>query len=525
MDYVFTQHELKKLRTHAWELFESRCHVDPDCDQYKGFGEDSTCRYPMIRLLFNNFFKQFGAFGVLHVSFADRKDQPKRRLKWTNEYLFERRKQAFIFLNEQHVMNLRINDNGEIIIRDSQMYDARDGCYEFLRRSKIFGDRKIIVDLATPQQNNGCCETMSMTNALLDSNHYATVQDANILKLRYGKVIFNMLLMKHKSPNELSSGDWRHASLGLIPPWESLERRVDWSWLGGESWKEETRQIEKGFSHQARLLLEPWVRQCRHHMGSTCLSDDAKSILQIYFQDMFQTCMKEAGPDIDKMETYRELKDQIDLFQKAAYEDHDEKEYGNQIEYYEQNDIIETGERYASADDLRLLHEGRDEIIEQDRIMDTGDSGSESDSSAESCASDSTAEFQAKMDEEDRRRDEEHRWSDALTHYSSRINKLPVDHRTYFARKLGRIWMSIVKKAGFDGAESVQIEDPIYWDLDEDLMEYENDMWQKQVLSRPIDPFIDTPEEYFPFDDSGDDERSTVVQNRRIGGRPRLTGV
>ena len=235
--------------------------------------------------------------------------------------------------------------------------------------------------------------------------------------------------------------------------------------------------------------------------------------------------MKQDGRDIDNMETYRELKDQIDLFEQAAYEDHDNREYGDHVEYYKQNDIIKTGERYARADNLRLLDRGRDEIIEQGGIMDAGDSGSESDSSAESCASDSTAEFQAKMDEEDRRRDEEHRWSDALTHYSSRINKLPVDHRTYFARKLGRIWMSIVKKVGFDGAESVQIEDPIYWDLDEDLMAYENDMWQKQVLSRPIDPFIDTPEEYFPFDDSGDDERSTVVQNRRIGGRPRRTVV
>jgi len=509
MDYMFTQHELKKLRTDAWELFLSRSDIDPDCDQYKGFGEDSTCRYPMIRLLFSNFFKQFGEFGVLHVSFADRKDQPKKRLKWTNEHLFERKKQAFLFFNEQHVMNLRMNDNGDIVIRDSQMYHARDGYYEFLRRSKIFGDRKIIVDLATPQQNNGCCETMSMANALLDANHYATVQDANILKLRYCKVIFRMLLTEHKSPNELSSGDWRHASLGLIPPWESLECPADWSWLSGESWKEETRQIEKGFSHQARLLLEPWVRHSRHSMGSMVFSDDAKSILELYFQDMFQTCLKQDGRDIDNMETYRELKDQIDVFEEAASVYYDDREYGDEMEYYEQNDIIKTGERYARADDLRLLHEGRDEIIEQGGIMDAGDSGSESDSSADSCSSDSTAEFQAKMDEEDRRRDEERRWSDALTYYSSRINKLPVDHRTYFARKLGRIWMSIVKKAGFRDGASVQIEDPIYRDLDEDLMEYENDMWQKQVLSR--NRFIDTPEEYFPLDDSGDDERSTVV--------------
>lgn len=419
------------------EKMNNGCIVEPK--RYSGFGPNAHSKYPMLRLMFTQHFKEYGNYAVLHVSYADRLDIKKRRFAWTNGSLFDEGKPAFIFLNEVHVMSMRMTTNNEIVVRDTTIYAPRlHGFWEFLNRTKIFGDMKIVLDGATPQQGMGCggCGVMSMVNALLPDDCYATMQDAEVFKLPYVESIYDMMLQTGCSPYDLAPVDWRHEALGLIKRWDKGEDMMSWvRSYDVDSWDEHEAHDNEAWNHFARFKIESWLDSC---MGAKI--PVVKKVMRIYFEGIYKACMNAAlpGADLDDMAVYRNLKDLIDLMDRA------EQQYN------------------AYQDNLECK------------------AYSDEDVSAESTAS--LPVGIGRYEKESR--------TNALAHFCTRVFKLPAEDQLHFANILGGAWTSRLRyemmqppHSGQKGnvpwgiVDSLKINDVIYTHLNEELTQFEDVLW------------------------------------------------
>jgi hypothetical protein len=243
-----TVDQLSKLRKKIWALgkrqmkqteaeLENVAHSDDTMfemgGQYKGVGENSVAKFEMIKLMLDEFFITYGEFEVLHVSFSAtwRYDDPKPYSipfkwttgdLWTNGERFMEMKTGFMFINEEHLINIRLKDN-HILMCETQMRDSL-GFSAFLKYFKVFPPGLTIsTDKNTPQQvrGKGGCNTMAMVNALLRNTEYASVQDGNELKIPMVEKIIKKLMKTGTTPSELAGSDWKHWKLGINAPWES----------------------------------------------------------------------------------------------------------------------------------------------------------------------------------------------------------------------------------------------------------------------------------------------------------------
>jgi hypothetical protein len=223
-----TVEDLSDMRKLMWKLRKKR--GDQDEDQYKGAGENSVAKFPMIKVLLDTFFVRYGAFAVVHVAYDDMWDHPsladapyQRAFTWTNQQLFKHMRTGFMILNEQHMINIRWRGSNEIVLRETQIDEIPSGVRNFLNAHEVFGrNRRITVDHKTPQQYNGGCNTMAMANAILPDDQYATIVDGNEIKIPLLKTIYAHLIKTGQTPNEMAGDDWRHWKLGINAPWGSL---------------------------------------------------------------------------------------------------------------------------------------------------------------------------------------------------------------------------------------------------------------------------------------------------------------
>ena len=232
-----TKKKLDTMRCDMWDLYNKRVRENHGTaryelewgdqrDSYKGVGENSGSRYSMIKLLFDEFFAVYGEYAVLHVStydyFADwqKDDDIATRLKWTNKNLFAERRTGFIFTNEQHVVNIRLDENDNIIIRETQRHTVTEEFLKFLVDSGIFGDAKVVFDDNTPQQIHGGCTALAMISALCTDDIYPNNDDANEFKMDFFQNIYNKLIESGKHPVDLASDEWRHYRMNLFEPFE-----------------------------------------------------------------------------------------------------------------------------------------------------------------------------------------------------------------------------------------------------------------------------------------------------------------
>ncbi|KAJ1466353.1 Alpha/Beta hydrolase protein [Baffinella frigidus] len=292
--------------------------VDVRIKDYEGFGSGVHTKYAMMRLLFQQFFNECGGFPVLHVSYQHHTDSKTDRFAWTNKHLFTENATAFMLLNESHMMSMRRTADNKVVIRDTNIDARLDGFWEFLRRTGIFGGMKICLDEQIPQQGmgrGGCC-VMSMVNALLPDDCYATEDDAEVMKLPYIERIFGMLVEGNCSPYDLAPNDWRHQSLHLVERGDpEMPPSGMYSYDELDYNEEEARETE-AWAHFARHKLEGWLRGCMRdfYTGVT------RHIMFIYFQEMYDSCVDAApvGADLDDMRLYAPLWALVQLTNRAV---------------------------------------------------------------------------------------------------------------------------------------------------------------------------------------------------------------
>jgi hypothetical protein len=241
-----TVDQLSKLRKNVWAVGKrqmKQTEAGPGDDalwarfqmeqQYKGVGENSVAKFEMIKLMLDEFFITYGEFEVLHVSFSHswRYESPipgsvpfkwTTGDRWTNGERFMEMKTGFMFVNEEHLINIRLKDN-QILMCETQMRDSL-GFSAFLKYLKVFPPGLTVsTDKNTPQQvrGKGGCNTMAMVNALLPNTEYASVQEGNALKIPMVQEIIKKLIKTGKTPSELAGSDWKHWMLGINKPGEN----------------------------------------------------------------------------------------------------------------------------------------------------------------------------------------------------------------------------------------------------------------------------------------------------------------
>jgi hypothetical protein len=263
---------LSDVRAAVWEMFREHHPHGASGDEeiyYKGFGENSTAQYPILMLLFKEFFAEYGSYAVLHVSFGQTMrpftgdgTEVENRFHWTDKELFEKRGGGFLFINEQHVVNIRTSTKNAIVVRETQLSDIADAFYDFLSKSKIFGDRRVIVDKRTLKQVKGGCESMAMVNALLPNGQYASNRDGNLMKIEYVERIYHKIKDNGSCVSDMDDLSWKHEHLGIHEPWyddscsESSSSCEDDD-TGQES--EEDTQDKKCREEAMRLTMQPLV--------------------------------------------------------------------------------------------------------------------------------------------------------------------------------------------------------------------------------------------------------------------------
>jgi hypothetical protein len=234
-----TVEKLGDMRRRVWKLRTQRksqqqmlqtARFDEEDDEYKGAGENSVAKFPMIKIMFDAFFTLHGKFAVVHVAYDKYWDNPgvglpapyQKSFTWTNPELFKSMRVGFMIVNEQHVMNIRWRGSNEIVLRETQTNEDTKSFRNFLAARQVFGPNRIItVDPATPQQFNGGCNTMAMANALLPDDQYASIVDGNEMKIPLVEMIYKQMLHTGQSPAAMAGDGWRHWALHINAPWDS----------------------------------------------------------------------------------------------------------------------------------------------------------------------------------------------------------------------------------------------------------------------------------------------------------------
>ena len=280
--------KLKALRRQVWDLGQQQLKdvhesneawpdhsarkgdyypLSEEEDQYKGVGENSVARFEMIKLMLDQFFIRHGRFAVLHLAFCHtwryhQQTPYDKCFKWTDGDRLATRKTGFIFLNEQHLINIRCDGN-KILLCETDMSDTdtnRDLAV-FLKHRQVFPTGTVIeIDENTPEGWKGGCNTLAMVNATLSHNEYASVEEANEMKIPLVEAIYKKMRTTNKTPRSLAGYQWRHWKLGINAPWSCSREVVSHSHpsLGlveyGSRWddNEEHRAIMEAF-HNADL--------------------------------------------------------------------------------------------------------------------------------------------------------------------------------------------------------------------------------------------------------------------------------
>jgi hypothetical protein len=256
-----TNKALKDVAYAMWGLYDEKLNSITGTERemlefnfrhaYKGAGENATARYWMIKMLFDEFQEEFGDHAVLHMSVEhteepfgiqlDKQNKKRssrnpayhpdpddltKRLKWTNKHLFTQKQGGFIFLNEEHVVNIRLDANNNVVIRETQREDIGDTFKNCLYESGIFDvyesgilrKRLISFDERTPQQTAGGCTVMAMFNARCSKDVYPTTEDINNLRLHFFLNIYDKLIASGETPMDIAGDEWMHFRLGLFSP-------------------------------------------------------------------------------------------------------------------------------------------------------------------------------------------------------------------------------------------------------------------------------------------------------------------
>ena len=458
----------------------------------EGFGENSKIGYSIMRLLFAKFFEEFGQFTVLHVSFSNRLDQANHRFKWTHEHLLNEKKVGFLIINECRVISFRLTVDNTVIFRDTGMDvdDPFPGFWEFLRRSNIFEGKTIVVDQETVKHDHvGSGESMSMVNVLLTDDCYASIEDGSILKLPYLESVYAMMVRTEKTPAQLSCDDWRHSELGLVAPWVTLD---DGATPGTPPRRRRPTRILVSpihskvtdgsilddaqacdvlpSGHKARDFFKIRMENCLTLVYTGAVTQ----VMKLYFQNVLENIIEDAnaGSDLDDMDLYRDLRDQLDLVENAGLA------YRNFLEYPEED--------MHNFQYRRHIKGNCENLTEDDRVQEA-------------------ISFLRGTDIV------ENMWVDALETYCTRILDLPTEHQWYFALLLIRSWverLGVVVANDLDGMHGpamhtlgeLQMEDPFYDTFNQELEHYEVDMWKCQAQHRPLMHDI-----VHPSTDDGDD--------------------
>ena len=474
-----THHRLEQLEDEV-DLMCSRRkeagYIIEDKD-YDGFGPSTHSKYAMLRLMYKLFFVEFGEFAVLHVSYEDRSNTIASRLTWTNGHLFTKNKTAFILLNESHMMSMRWAANGEIVIRDTNVDTQLDGLWEFLYQSNIFKGNKIVLDQHTPQQGMGCggCGAMSMVNALIPADCYATKADAEIIKLPYIEKIVSMMVINHCSPYDLASKDWRHASLGLI---KRGDLQMGFSGVYTYDVDDYNRTEEydnEAWSHFARFRLNKWLGSCMQSHNAV-----VQKIMRLYFQKLYEDGMNAApyGADLDDMAVYTDFNDLVNLM---------ERSWVQREAYYDRDDAIFPDD----TDDVDTGYPGNDtnddETNDEDTDVESGDG----------LLVRKETSFERNCRIRMATRYEKQSRTNSLSYYCTRIYKLPIESQLHFAMILGHAWTSRLKQeiiehpySGDTGhvpwlvVDRLRKDDNTYWYLNQELTRYEDELWHGRLRPR-----------------------------------------
>jgi hypothetical protein len=255
-----TKAALKVLAREMWDLYDEKIANSTSAERYmlqsdflhayKGAGENAVAKYWMIKMLFDEFQEKFGDHAVLHMSVVhteepfgiqlDRRNNERssrnpayhfvpddltKRLKWTNKHLFTKEQGGFIFLNEEHVVNIRLDANNNVVIRETQLEEHGDTFRNCLYDSGIFDvyesgihrKRLVSCDEKTPQQSGGGgCTIMAMFNARCCQDVYPTIEDINNLRLLFFRNVYNRLSASGSTPMDIAGDEWMHFRLGLF---------------------------------------------------------------------------------------------------------------------------------------------------------------------------------------------------------------------------------------------------------------------------------------------------------------------
>ena len=481
-----THEKLKQLEVDVKTWVQSSRDVGATIrdKDYDGFGPGAHSKYAMLRLMYKLFFEEFGRFAVLHVSYNYDQgwNTTGRRLVWTNRHLFTRNTTAFIFLNESHMMSMRWTDNGEIVIRDTNLNTQLPGLWEFLRRFKAFGGMKFVLDDKTPQQGmgRGGCGAMSMVNALLPDDIYAKEADAEIIKLPYIEEIYAMIVrMRRSSPYDLASDDWRHASLGLMErgPRQIQDKTFEYD---VDVYNAAEAYSNQAWSHVARFRLNSWLSSCMamHHCPIV------HYIMRLYFQTLYETCSNEVPPgeDLDNMEVYTDFNILVNLLDRCQFQ-----------QWAYEWALTDGRTRYS-----RILANLED-VDAKDTGGDTTDDSSDDNDIIDFYESSYRQRSEWKREGVcrilNRKVREKQSQTNALTHYCARIYKL-VDTRlrTHFAMMLGHAWTSRLEQQTHECppysaatgdvppwqvVDDIKKDDDIYFALNKELTLCENCLWEE----------------------------------------------
>jgi hypothetical protein len=405
--------------------------------EYEGFGSSAHSKYAMMRLMFDEFFREFGDFAVLHVSFNHRSDMQERRFSWTNGHLFSKNRPGFIFLNESHMMSMRIDAKSQVVIRDTNKMVIQDGFWEFLYRSKIFGSAKLVLDEMTPQQGmgQGGCGVMSMVNALLPGGMYATAEDGEVLKLPFIECIFAAMQQRRCSPYTLASMDWRHESLGLIKRGDRKDAPEQFAYYEVNHYNREEVERDEDWSHFARFRLHEWLPHSMQYFYSNTVND----VMAMYFLEIYERDQHAAiDVDLDDRRVYRQLWPMMNLVERAICQ---------KRAYSDVSDSFDREEEEGASPRVRGVYRypGR-----------------------------------------------------AMEHYCTRITKLAPQDQLHFAKILGHAWISRLQLEVFDNPyceaagivplhalDHVSRKDEMYANIDAELTFHENMM--RAIIETSLD--------------------------------------
>ncbi|KAJ1468580.1 hypothetical protein T484DRAFT_1755049 [Baffinella frigidus] len=521
---------------------------------YMGFGSDAYTKYAMMRLLWDCYVEEYGQFAVLHVSYDRHDNTGMHRFAWTNQHLFSENATGFILLNEGHMMSMRRTNNQVVIRDtnlDARL-DGFWGFLH--RTGIFGGSKIVLDEETPQQgMGHGGCVVMSFVNTLLPDHCYATADDAEVMKLPYIEKIFDMIVRGNCSPYDLAPNDWRHESLGLIergPAERDDEYVTSYDETGYD--EEEARETE-AWSKFARFRLKRWLSGCMCEFSNYVTRNIIRLYFQEMYDACVEAAPNGADLDdmrlyadlwarmnlVDRATTQAKA----ELCQEEYEERHTSNIQGSLVAEGDDEDDEEYEERHTSNIQGSLVAEGDDEDDEeyeerhtsniQDSLVAEGDDEDDdfdednwseefklawedivikyniipgsrmyhlckktlSDAHHKEVRAVPIQPIRIADRDDDKPKTYWAAWekesrTHALSHYCTRIYKLPVKSRLHFTMILGDAWTRELEnemrvhpyqvgsgRVPWDTVDSLGIDDEIYHRLDDELVAFESMLW------------------------------------------------